>query len=292
QARYVILCNERGGIINDPVLLRVAEDEIWLSISDSDVGLWAQGINYKAGYDVNIREIDVCPVQIQGPKSRALMVKLFGDMVNDIPYYNVRPAQLGDMKVIISRTGFSAEVGYEIYLFDATAKAEHLWNALIEAGAEFNLKVIAPSHIRRLEAGILSYGQDMDLETNPFEVGLDKHVHFSKPDFIGKQALLEIRNRGLTRKLVGLRMGGDPIDWYIPDFWPVHDPATEQSIGYVSSAFFSPKLGFNIGLAMLQIAYTDDDAEVEVLCPGAAETVPAQVCQFPFFDPAKELPKT
>lgn len=292
QARYVILCNEHGGIINDPVLLRVAEDEIWLSISDSDVCLWAQGVNYKAGYDVTIREIDVCPVQIQGPKSRQLMVKLFGNMVNDIPYYNVRRARLGDLNVIISRTGFSAEVGYEIYLFDATAKADQLWDTLIEAGAEFNLKVIAPSHIRRLEAGILSYGQDMDLETNPFEVGLEKHVHFSKPDFIGKQALLEIHNRGLTRKLVGLRMGGDPIDWYIPDFWPVHDTANEQSVGYVSSAFYSPKLGFNIALAMLQIAYTDDDTEVQVLRPGTDAPVPAQVCRFPFFDPGKDLPKT
>lgn len=291
QARYVILCNEHGGIINDPVLLRVAEDEIWLSISDSDVCLWAQGVNYAAGYDVSIGEIDVCPVQIQGPKSRPLMEKLFGPMVNDIPYYNIRPAQLGDMRVLISRTGFSAEVGYEIYLYDATARADQLWDTVIEAGREFNLQVIAPSHIRRLEAGILSYGQDMDLETNPFEVGLDRHVHFAKPDFIGKQSLLEIRNRGLTRKLVGLRMEGAPIDWYIPDFWPVHDPATEQSIGYVSSAFYSPKLGFNIAFAMLQIAFTGEETVVEVMRPGADGPVSAHVCRFPFFDPAKELPK-
>ncbi len=292
QARYVILCNEHGGIINDPVLLRVAEDEIWLSISDSDVCLWAQGVNYRAGYDVTIKEIDVCPVQIQGPKSRPLMEKLFGDMVNDIPYYNVAPATLDGMDVIISRTGFSAEVGYEIYLHNATAMADILWDILIDAGEEFNIKVIAPSHIRRLEAGILSYGQDMDLETNPFEVGLDRHVHFGKPDFIGKHALLEIRNRGLTRKLVGLRMEGAPIDWYIPDFWPVKDPASLQSIGYVSSAFYSPKLGFNIAFAMMHIDYTENDTTVQVIRSDDSETVSAQVCQFPFFDPGKELPKS
>jgi glycine cleavage system aminomethyltransferase T len=197
QARYVILCNERGGIVNDPVLLRVAEDEIWLSISDSDVALWAQGVNYRAGYDVQVNEIDVAPLQIQGPKSKALLHKLFGDAVLDIRYYGLWPARLGDMDVIVSRTGFSAEVGYEIYLRDATARADELWETLWEAGREFGLQVIAPSHIRRLEAGILSYGQDMDLETNPFEVGLDWQVDFSKPDFIGKQALLEIANRGV-----------------------------------------------------------------------------------------------
>ncbi|MDN5874735.1 MAG: hypothetical protein L0H29_10190, partial [Sinobacteraceae bacterium] len=143
QARYVILCNERGGIINDPVLLRVAEDEIWLSISDSDVCLWAQGVNFKAGYDVTIQEIDVSPLQIQGPKAKRLMEKLFGDAVLDIPYYGLRPARLDGMDVIISRTGFSAEVGYEIYLRNATARADQLWDALVEAGREFNLQVIA-----------------------------------------------------------------------------------------------------------------------------------------------------
>lgn len=292
QARYVILCNERGGIINDPVLLRVAEDEIWLSISDSDVCLWAQGVNYKAGYDVSIQEIDVCPLQIQGPKSKPLMEKLFGDAILDIPYYGLRPTQLDGMDVIVSRTGFSAEVGYEIYLRNATAKADQLWGALVEAGREFNLQVIAPSHIRRLEAGILSYGQDMDLETNPFEVGLDRQVDFSKADFIGKQALLEIRNQGLTRKLVGLRMNGAPIDWYIPDFLPVRDPATQQSIGYVSSAWYSPKLGANIGFAMVQIAHAIDGSSVEVINHDQEAPLTAEICRFPFYDPAKELPKS
>lgn len=292
QARYVILCNERGGIINDPVLLRVAEDEIWLSISDSDVCLWAQGVNFKAGYDVTIQEIDVSPLQIQGPKSKRLMEKLFGDAVLDIPYYGLRPARLDGMDVIISRTGFSAEVGYEIYLRNATARADQLWEALVEAGREFNLQVIAPSHIRRLEAGILSYGQDMDLETNPFEVGLDRQVDFAKADFIGKQALLEIRNRGLSRKLVGLRMNGAPIDWYIPDFWPVHDPATDQSIGHVSSAWYSPKLRTNIAFAMLQIAHAVDGTGVKVIGPDQDAPLTAEVCRFPFFDAAKEMPKS
>jgi len=292
QARYVILCNERGGIINDPVLLRVAEDEIWLSISDSDVCLWAQGINYKAGYDVRIQEIDVAPVQVQGPKSKHLMDKLFGSDVLDIRYYGLWQTQIDGMDVIISRTGFSAEVGYEIYLHNASVHADKLWDILVTAGKEFNLQVIAPSHIRRLEAGILSYGQDMDIETNPFEVGFDRHVDFSKPDFIGKQALLEIMNRGQTRKLMGLRMGGKPIDWYMTDFWPVHDPATGQSVGYVTSAWYSPKLETNIGMAMLQIHHAVEGSSVEVIRPEQEVTETATVCRFPFYDEAKELPKS
>src|SRR5680860_372467 len=162
QARYVILCNEHGGIINDPVLLRVAEDEIWLSISDSDVLLWAQGINYKAGYNVQITELDVAPLQIQGPRSKALMQNLLGDGVLNIAYYGLWQTTLGGMDVIVSRTGFSAEVGYEIYLRDATANADRLWNRLIDAGKEFNLQVIAPSHIRRLEVGLRNGGNNQD----------------------------------------------------------------------------------------------------------------------------------
>jgi aminomethyltransferase len=154
QARYVILCNEEGGIICDPVLLRIAEDEIWLSISDSNVLLWAQGVNYRLGYNVSINEIDVSPVQVQGPKSKPLMKKIFGDHIDKLKYYKLWKTKLGDMDVVISRTGWSAEVGYEIYLHDSTEHADEFWDTFVEAGREFDLRVIAPGHIRRIEAGI------------------------------------------------------------------------------------------------------------------------------------------
>ena len=187
QARYVILCNQYGGVINDPVLLRVADDEFWFSISDSDLLLWAQGVNVSGSYDVSINEIDVSPVQIQGPKSAALMEKMFGPHVRDIPYYGLIHDTLNGHAVTISRTGFSAEVGFEIYLHGAMLHADDVWPYILEQGQEFNLRVIAPSHIRRLEAGILSYGQDMDIENNPFEVRLGWQVDLNKGDFIGKR---------------------------------------------------------------------------------------------------------
>ncbi|MEO1249310.1 MAG: aminomethyl transferase family protein, partial [Pseudomonadota bacterium] len=222
QGRYVVLCNQYGGIINDPVLLRVEDDEFWFSISDSDVWAWLQGLNAGGKFNVEIHEIDVCPVQIQGPKAKGLMTKLVGSAIEKVPYYGCMDANIGGLDVVISRTGFSAEVGYEIYLREATKNADKLWRLVKEAGAEFNLKVIAPSHIRRLEAGILSWGQDMDVETNPFEVGLGWQIDFDKDDFIGKAALKKIHDEGVSEKLVGLTMGGAPLTWYNEDFYIVH----------------------------------------------------------------------
>ena len=221
QARYVILCNQYGGVINDPVLLRVADDEFWFSISDSDLLLWAQGVNVSGKFNVDIREIDVSPVQIQGPKSVLLMEKMFGSHIREIPYYHLIHDTLNGHAVTISRTGFSAEVGFEIYLHGAMLHADDVWPHILEQGEEFNLGVIAPSHVRRLEAGILSYGQDMDIENNPFEVRLGWQVDLDKGDFIGKEALARIKEEGVGQRLVGLKVGGEPITWYNEDFYLV-----------------------------------------------------------------------
>lgn len=291
RARYVILCDEKGGIVNDPVLLRVAEDEIWLSISDSDVLLWAKGVNYTGRYEVEIDEIDVSPLQIQGPKATDLMHKLFGDAILDIRYYGLWQTKQDGMDLVISRTGFSTELGYEIYLRDAMVHADQLWSLLMQAGEEFGLRVIAPNHIRRLEGGILLYRQDMDIETNPFEVGLDWQVDLTKPEFIGKRALTEIKQRGVTRRLVGLTMGGDPITWYSPDFYVVKDAPGGDEIGYVTSAFYSPRLATNIAFAMLPVSHSTLGTSLTVALPNHADPVAASVVEVPFFDPHKHIPK-
>ena len=289
QARYVILCNQNGGIVNDPVLLRVAEDEFWFSISDSDVLFWLQGVNVYSKYDVTINEIDVAPLQVQGPKSSMLVEKLFGDCVLQLPYYGILHANLEDLPVVISRTGFSAEVGFEIYLKNATLNADVLWNALLDAGKEFNLRVIAPSHIRRLEAGILSYGQDMDIENNPYEVRLGWQVDLSKPDFIGKDALTRIKAEGVKQRLRGLRIGGAPIEWYNEDFYHVQDSVSGEQIGFISSAFYSPSLETNIGLAMMPIDQSAFGSKVKVILPKDGK-VDAEIVRVPFVDPNKERP--
>jgi len=196
RARYVILCNEAGGILNDPVLLRIAEDEFWFSLSDSDLWLWLQGVNVGKRFDVQIAEIDVAPVQIQGPKSVDLMVDLFGPELAELPSYGLMEGTVAGHLVIISQTGFIGEKGYEIYLRDATLHAEDMWNAVLEAGKPHNLKVIAPAHHRRVAAGILSWGQDMDNETLPFQVNLGYQVPLKKDaDYMGKAALERAREQ-------------------------------------------------------------------------------------------------
>ena len=292
QARYVILCNQYGGVINDPVLLRVADDEFWFSISDSDVLLWLQGVNSFANYNVEISELDASPMQIQGPKSAPLMEKMFGQQVRDIPYYGLIHATLNGRTVTISRTGFSAEVGFEIYLHDSTLYADDVWPFILENGEEFNLGVIAPSHIRRLEAGILSYGQDLDIENNPYEVRLGWQVDLEKKaDFIGKQALTKIKQEGVSQRLVGIRMGGEPITWYNEDFYLVKDEDTGDDVGYVTSAFWSPNQGSNIALAVMPKSHWRIGTDVKVQLP-ADGIVDATVVRVPFRDPSKEIPKT
>ncbi len=285
KCRYVILCNSYGGVLNDPVLLRPAEGEFWFSLADTDIGLYLQGVNAFDRYDVVINEIDVAPVQIQGPKSTNLMRDLVGAGIDEVPYYGLMWAEVGGCKVVISRTGFSAEAGFEIYLFDATKNAEKMWNAVLAAGESHNLRVIAPGHHRRIEAGILSHGQDMDVETNPYECGLGWMVDLSKDDFIGKAALQKIHDEGVSHKLAGLRLGGEPITWYPADFYHIFSDG--QLVGYVTSAWFSPTQESNIAFAMLPVELTELGTNLQVVLPAtyADGLVDAEVVDTPFKKP-------
>ena len=265
MCRYVILCNQYGGVLNDPILLRPAEDEFWFSLSDSDIGMYLQGVNSFAKMDVEIHEIDVAPVQIQGPKATQLMTKIFGDIIPKMPYYGLGHSEIAGRKVVISKTGFSGEDGYEIYLHDATLYAADMWNAVLEAGEEFNLKVIAPGHHRRIEAGILSWGQDLDQENNPFEVGLGWQVDLTKDSFIGKDALATIKKEGVTHKLVGVRMGGKQIEWYPSDFY--HVSKNNELIGYVTSAWYSPTQESNIAFAFVPVEYSTIGTSFDITLP-------------------------
>jgi len=202
RARYVILCNAYGGVLNDPILLRISEDEFWFSLSDSDIGMYLQGVNADGRFNCTVEEIDACPVQIQGPKSKALMKDLCGDQVDfdNMPFYGLAEANIGGRSCVISQSGFSGEAGYEIYLRNATLYAEDMWNSVLKAGKKHNLMVIAPAHHRRIQAGILSWGQDMDQQHNPFQCNLGYQVSLSgkgewnkKGDYVGKSALEKMK---------------------------------------------------------------------------------------------------
>jgi aminomethyltransferase len=294
QCKYVFVTAPDGGIINDPVLLRLAEDRFWLSLADSDVLLWARGVAHGSGLDVTIGEPDVGPVQIQGPKSKDVMVDLFGDDVLEVPYYFLRHYELDGLQVLVSRTGYTAELGYEIYLFEASRHGEQLWDALLQAGRPHGLAVIGPCHIRRIEGGILAYGADMWLDTNPYEVGMgyDWMIDLEqKDDFIGKQALARIKREGATRKLAGVEIAGHSLGAYndgsMIDVFPVHHRGLR--VGQVTSACRSPRLEKNIGYAMVPIELAELGTELEVEVAG--ERRAAVVVQMPFIDPEKEIPK-
>ncbi len=283
HGKYVILCNEEGGILNDPVLLRVAEDEFWFSISDSDLEFWLKGVNVGRRFDVSIGEIDVAPVQIQGPKSEALMVDLFGEQVRRIPYYGLMRGKVAGRDVIVSQTGFTGEKGYEIYLRDATRYAEDLWYALLEAGRAHDLMVIAPAHHRRIAAGILSWGQDMDQETLPFQCNLAYQVPRHKPgDYIGRQRLEAVRaameagRPPYRNTLVGLAFGGLPVTDYAPDFWLISAAVEGDPIGYVTSPWYSPELGTNIALGYVDLAHAALGTELWVWLPESYAAEPGQ----------------
>ena len=254
NGKYVILCNSKGGVLNDPILLRVAEDEFWFSLSDSDIMFFLQGVNHDKKFDVTIDEIDAAPVQIQGPKSVDLMADLVGEAVRDIPYYGLMEAKVGGRDCIISQTGFTGEKGYEIYLKDATLYADDMWNAVLEAGKKHSLRVIAPAHHRRIAAGILSWGQDLDSETYPFQCNLGYQVpRKKKDDYIGKEALeamrakMEAGDKPYSNQLVGFVLGGKPIEEYAPDFWLVSEDGSTP-IGYLTSPWYSPELETNIAM--------------------------------------------
>ena len=285
QCKYILITNANGGILNDPILLRLAENHFWISLADSDILLWAQGVAIHSGLDVTIGEPDVSPLQLQGPKSGEIMRVLFGDDIMGMRYYWLREVELNGIPLIVSRTGWSSELGYEIYLRDGS-KGDLLWETIMAAGLEFGLKPGHTSSIRRIEGGMLSYHADADMSTNPFELGFDRLVNLDmEADFIGKAALRRIKEEGVSRKQIGLIIDGDPLTGPNTTFWEISSDGAP--IGKVTSAVYSPRLGQNIALAMVAAEHANIGAQVEVITKSGP--VSATICERPFYDPKKQI---
>ena len=260
--KYIILTDNEGGIINDACLLRLEDDKFWISPGDGDVILWLQGLAINSGMNVSIHEPDVSPLQISGPKSGKLIQKLFDGEHDDLGYYKARKTSLDNIPMVIARTGWSGELSYELYLQDGSL-GNDLFEKVYDAAKEFNGRVIAPNTIRTIEGGILSYGSDFDRSHNPFTIGFDRLVDLDqKNDFIGKDALRKIKERGLTEKLVGIELEGDPIMKAPENFWTVK--RNNLKVGRVSRAFFSPRLEKNIALAIVDIDNAEEGTPVVV----------------------------
>ncbi len=291
QCKYVLLTATDGGIVNDPVLLRLGENHFWLALADSDALLYAAGVAAGRGMDVTIREADVAPMQVQGPRSKDVIGALFGDAVRDLRYYWCTEAEVDTIPVVVSRTGWTGEVGYEIYLRDPK-RGDDLWERVRQAGEPFGIRAIAPSEARRIEAGIFNYGSDMRVEDTPFHVsGLEKFVELGQEqDFMGKAALARLTETGVDRKLVGIDIGGDPMtdEGALSDFWPVRAPGGEP-IGRITAGAWSPRLERNVGFAWVPASHMTDGTVFELADPRGART--ATVTALPFVDPNKDTPK-
>lgn len=288
QCKYILITNAAGGILNDPILLRLAENHFWISLADSDILLWAQGVAVHSRMNVNIYEPDVSPLQLQGPKSGLIMQDLFGEDISTLKYYWLREVELDGIPLIVSRTGWSSELGYEIYLRDGS-KGDVLWEKIMQAGQPHGLQPGHTSSIRRIEGAMLSYHADADIHTNPFEVGMERLVDLEmSADFVGKDALKRIQKNGIQRRLVGIEFNGEPLKGPNTTFWPVH--FGDAPVGKVTSAVYSPRLEKNIALAMVSSLHSSLGTHLSIDTKNGVRD--AVVCETPFFDPKKKLAST
>jgi aminomethyltransferase len=281
----MMLTNQDGGIVNDAILLRVAEDRFWLSPGDGDVLMWAQGAAVHSGMDVKVFEPDVSPLQLQGPKSPYVARDLFGDWVLEMKYYRLAHTELDGVPLVISRTGWSGELGFEIYLEDRNY-GDQLWERIMEAGKPYDIKPAAPNNIRSIEGGLLSYVSDITLNDNPFVIGVDRFMSLEQDDFIGREALIRIKAEGVKRRLIGIEISGEALVESNENFWNVLSDG--EKIGHVTRCAYSPRLEKNIGWANVPVAFAEVGTRVLVEATDGQRE--ATVCEAPWIKPEIRIP--
>jgi aminomethyltransferase len=287
QGKYMLVTAPDGGIVNDPVLLHVDENRWWMQLADSDAGLYALGVAARSELDAEVTLPDVHPMQVQGPLAGKTLEKLVGPSIYDIKYYWCDRFEIGDIPVLISRTGWTAIPGFEVNLLDG-ARGDDLWNAVAEAGEEFDIRPIAPSEARRIEAGIFNYGSDIRLSDTPLHVmGLERLVEDQPQDYIGKDALESLKATGVDRKLVGIELSGDELRAEMSEYWFAYKDGTK--VGHLTDAVWSPGLAKNIGYVWVPIELADPGNELDVETEDGVHLA-AVTAELPFVDPRKEKP--
>jgi aminomethyltransferase len=286
QCKYMLVTAPSGGIVNDPVLVHPQQNVWWMQLADSDAGLYALGVRSQLDLDAEVTYPDVHPVQVQGPLAARTLAKLVGEAIFDIRYYWCEHFTIGDIPVVITRTGWSAVPGFEVNLLDGT-RGDELWDAIMGAGEEFSIRPIAPNEARRVEAGIFNWGSDITLADTPFHVmGLERLVEEQEQDYIGKQALERIRGEGVDRKLVGIEFQSrDPLEG-ISRQWPAHHGG--RQVGRVTDAVWSPGLERNIGYVWVSIELAEPGTRIDVESEWG--TMAGTTAALPFVDPRKERP--
>jgi glycine cleavage system aminomethyltransferase T len=277
QGKYVPLCNHRGTIINDPIVLKLTDELYWLSIADSDIWLWAGAIAAERGLDVEVSEPDVSPMALQGPSAENVVAAVLGDWVRELKYFWFRETEIEGIPVVVQRSGWSKQGGFEIYLRDGT-KGTRLWNIFKEAGKPWGIGPGAPATPERIESGLLSVGGDTDAQTNPFEVRLGKYVDLHVPDdVVGIKALRRIKAEGARRHQLGLRLEGtvpSPLHFHHEDIL-----FNGVRVGRMTNCTWSPRLKANIGYALIS---TDMHVGQMVQVQRPEGAVEARLVELPF----------
>ena len=265
QCFYAPLVDETGGMINDPIILKLADDHFWASVADSDVVLWGKGLAAGKGLNVTVQEPDVSPFAIQGPKAEDLVAKVLGEEIRTIRFFRFAEIEFQGQKMYMARSGWSKQGGFEIYLNDSALGLD-LWDTFWEAGQEFNVGPGCPNLIERIEGGLFSYGNDMGYEHNPYEAGLERYAKINPDvDFLGKSALEKALAKGISRKMRGVKIEGDDYPPCMTD-WDMSGP-DGQFAGAISSAAFSPRLKCGVAFAMVQKDFWGTGTKVMVHTP-------------------------
>ncbi len=274
---YCPIIDDRAGIINDPVILKLREDRWWISIADSDVILFAKGLAIGKKFDVKIFEPNVDILAVQGPKSFMLMEKIFGKKITEMKFFGFDYFEFAGAKHLIARSGWSKQGGYEIYV-ENTESGLNLYDKLFELGKEFNVKAGCPNLIERIESALLSFGNDMDYDDNPLECGLDKYVNLDTDiNFLGKEKLKEIKKKGVTRKLMGVIIDAKEIS--VSKSINLIN-GKNSKIGELRSGVYSPHFKKVIGIAMIDKPYCKVSEIFKISING--EVFEGKVCDLPF----------
>ena len=278
--RYAFMTDENGGIINDPLILKFNDNKFWLSIADSDAILWCKGAALSGKFNVKISEPEACPLSLQGPRSKELIRKVTNDdpMIMGLKYYQFIETNLFGIDIIIARSGWSNQFGYEIYI-TREIDAPTLWNSLMDAGKEFRIVPSCPNQIDRIEAGMISHQGDTSLEENPLELNLPKFYDLDQEaDFVGKEALLKIREEGIKKQFTGFKISGKKIGYNMARI-PLFNKNGEQQ-GFVTSTIYSPNFGCNIALGYIDINLTNSEDVFNINHDGEEREV--EVVPLPF----------
>jgi aminomethyltransferase len=278
QCKYTLITDNDGGVINDPVMLKLNDQQLWFSLADSDMLLWAKAVAACHDLNVQVDEPDVSPLQVQGPKSQDLMRDVFGVWIDRLKFYWFRETELDGMPLVVARSGYSKELCYEIYLRDGQY-GDKLWDRLYDVGQSYDVSPGAPSQILRVEGGLLSYNTDMTLSNNPYEINLGWTVDLEQnADFIGKDALARINAEGISQRLLGAVIDGERMTRFNENFWPVY--VNDQPAGHLTVCVYSPRLKQNLAFIMIKAEFASAGQRVEIRSPDGSMN--ATLCELPF----------